>query len=168
MKLVLDAVMKLRAQRNSDVGGREVAVLAADECLGHGGYRRGKFREGVVHPHRPDRRGRREPTGKLADGLQELCHPGAVRDDMVPRHANNEAAAAELGHLHQQQRRVRAVPAGVVHGEVVGGDHRTRAGEPGLLQVTEGLIFAIMVPRGSFSTLFTLASKGLGVGVKIV
>lgn len=130
-ELALDAVDE--AQGNCDVGGRHVSGLAADECLSHGGYWRGEFREGVVHPHRQDGRGR-GTSGKLADGLQELRHAGAVREDVVPRHPDNEAATGKLGHLHQQKWRVLAVLAGIADTEVLDTDHGTPVAEPGVLQ----------------------------------
>ncbi|BAS88035.1 Os04g0194433 [Oryza sativa Japonica Group] len=92
------------ARRDGDVEVRELLALLRQHRLLHGGDQRRELREGVVAAaHRQDGRPR-QPPRELADGTQELSYALAVGDDVVPRHADDEPAAGELRHLHEQQR----------------------------------------------------------------
>ncbi|BAS92200.1 Os05g0141350, partial [Oryza sativa Japonica Group] len=69
--------------------------------------------EELAAPCRPHRRGG-EPAGELADGEQELRGADGVAHGVVDADREDEAAAEQPGHLHEQQRRAEHAAAGAL------------------------------------------------------
>nr|CAB3491589.1 unnamed protein product [Digitaria exilis] len=84
---------------NGDVTGGEVSAWA----LWRSKRRLGYVPEGLVVPDEENGR-RGEPAGELPNGSEELSHPEAISDGVVPCHAHKIPSAAELGDLHHERR----------------------------------------------------------------
>ncbi|BAS87932.1 Os04g0175450, partial [Oryza sativa Japonica Group] len=107
-------------RRDGDVEVREPLGLQAQHRLLDGGDQRRQRREGAIAAAHREHRRPGQPAREVADGLQELGDPQAVGDDVVPRHADDEPAAGELRHLHEQQRIILAASLRrIVHGELL-------------------------------------------------